>query len=191
MPQWRVIEGVTRGQGRGKTAGQMMDGTAQMATAEFDPAEHPRLFRAALGSFATGVTVVTAAGPDGPVGITANSFASVSLDPPLVLWSPARASRRFADFAAAGHFAIHVLAADQRPLAEAFTRSGHVHDWLPGPHGVPLIAGALAQFLCRTEAQHDGGDHLIIIGRVLAASRRDGAALVFQGGHWGGFTPEG
>jgi flavin reductase (DIM6/NTAB) family NADH-FMN oxidoreductase RutF len=84
-----------------------------------------RDLRDALGRYATGVTVVTTMTPHGPLGMTVNSFSSVSLDPPLVLWSPARKSSRFPAFEASSHFAIHILAADQRPLAEHFARNGH------------------------------------------------------------------
>jgi flavin reductase (DIM6/NTAB) family NADH-FMN oxidoreductase RutF len=173
---------------RDRTTG--MDGAHPPTTAEFDPAAHPRLFRQALGQFATGVTVVTTRGPHGPLGITANSFASVSLDPPLVLWSPARGSSRFPAFSAASHFAVHVLTADQRGLADGFTRAGGFEPpdgWQTGPHGLPLIDGALATFLCQTHARHDGGDHEIVVGRVLQALRGPEAPpLVFQAGAYRG-----
>lgn len=154
--------------------------------------ETRRLYRDALGSFATGVTVVTAAGPNGPVGITANSFASVSLDPPLVLWSPARSSSRFALFATVERFAIHVLAEDQAPLCRRFAKADHAFDgldWHPGTTGVPLIEGCLARFECSREAAHDGGDHLVILARVLQATVRPGMPLVFSHGRYGRFTP--
>jgi flavin reductase (DIM6/NTAB) family NADH-FMN oxidoreductase RutF len=172
-----------------------MDGNPTIMTGQFDPADHPRLFRAALGAFATGVTVVTTRGPDGPVGMTANSFASVSLDPPLVLWSPARASGRFALFAQAARFAVHVLAADQRPVADGFATSwtGPAGlDWDSDALGLPLFGGALARFQCDTVARHDGGDHLVIIGRVTAVDHAaTGQPLVFQGGRWGTISPAG
>ncbi|HPD91750.1 MAG: flavin reductase family protein [Rhodobacter sp.] len=159
--------------------------------ADFVPdAANSRAFRDALGAFATGVTVVTAPGAQGPLGITANSFASVSLDPPLVLWSPARASRRFDDLVAAPHFAVHVLAAAQRDLAAHFSRHAQGFD-LPGvafsAQGVPVLPGCLAVFECAREAVHQGGDHAIVVGRVLAVRHRKGAPLVFHGGHFGGF----
>ncbi|WP_226780936.1 flavin reductase family protein [Oceaniglobus trochenteri] len=151
-----------------------------------------RAFRDALGQFATGVTVVTTATPDGPLGITANSFASVSLDPPLVLWSPARAARRFPVYEAAQHFAIHVMGAEQAGLCNAFVRDGAAFgdlDWAPGPSGAPLIEGCLARFECERYAVHDGGDHAIIVGRVLNAQSRPGAPLVFSAGQYGGHSP--
>lgn len=159
----------------------------------FEPGpETARAFRQCLGRFATGVTVVTAAAPGGPLGITANSFASVSLDPALVLWSPAKRSARFAPFCAADVYAIHVLAAEQEALARHFARRGDgfgTLDWQAGPEGVPLLEGVLARFVCRRQAVHEGGDHAIIVGRVLEAAQRDGAPLVFLGGQYGGFAP--
>ncbi|WP_422121107.1 flavin reductase family protein [Paragemmobacter straminiformis] len=160
--------------------------------AEFQPAtSDPRLLRDALGRFATGVTVITCLTKDGPVGITANSFASVSLDPALVLWSIARSSSRFASFSAAQNFAIHILGADERDLAARFTRGGAGFEGLPlaaGHGGTPLIGGTLARFDCALDRALDGGDHLILLGRVLAASFRQGAPLVFSQGHFGGFA---
>ena len=159
----------------------------------FAPEAEPRAFRSALGSFATGVTVITARDAGGaPAGITANSFASVSLDPPLVLWSPARASRRFAAFAQAEDFAIHVLARDQQVVCDAFVKAQggfELVPWTEGPEGLPLLDGCAARFLCRREAMIDGGDHAILLGRVWSAARSDGAPLVFQGGRYGGFLP--
>lgn len=159
---------------------------------EFTPGDGAdRALRDALGRFATGVTVVTCATADGPQGITANSFASVSLDPPLVLWSIARSSTRYPAFSTARHFAIHVLAEDERDLAARFTRGGAGFDgldWTPGPGGAPLIGGTFARFDCRLQTSHDGGDHLILLGRVERAAMRDGAPLVFAQGHFGAFA---
>lgn len=158
-----------------------------------DPAD-PRLFRDALGRFATGVTVVTAReeGGGGPVGITVNSFASVSLDPALVLWSAARSSMRHRHFSAAPAFAIHVLGADQLEIAQRFTRSGHGFEGLAhrfNESGVPLIDDVLARFECITEATHEGGDHTIIIGRVSRFTLcQAGAPLIFFAGHYGGLA---
>lgn len=157
-------------------------------------AAHARALRDALGRFATGVAVITTMGPDGPMGFTANSFASVSLDPPLVLWSPARASVRYPVFAAAQHFAIHILAADQAVLCQRFIRGGAGFDGLTvvqNAEGVPVISGALARFECHQHATHDGGDHLIIVGRVLRFALTDAAPLVFAKGAYGGFAPLG
>jgi flavin reductase (DIM6/NTAB) family NADH-FMN oxidoreductase RutF len=148
------------------------------------------LMRRALGRFVTGVTVVTVPTSDGPMGITANSFTSVSLDPALVLWCPARSSRRFVHFADAPHFAIHVLGAEQLAVARHFAAGAGRFDETAGrsPEGVPLLPDPLARFDCALHAEHDGGDHVIVVGRVLRASLRDGAPLVFAGGDYGQFA---
>lgn len=159
---------------------------ASPAAAPFSPED----FRAALGQFTTGVTIVTARDPDGRlIGLTANSFNSVSLSPPLVLWSLARQSSSMPGFLAASHYAINVLAADQRLLAERFARKGidrfEGTPWRPGLTGAPVIEGAVAVFECRHRSQHDEGDHLIFVGQVEHCRRRLGAApLVFHGGRF-------
>ena len=147
-----------------------------------------RELRDALGRFTTGVTVVTTMTPRGPLGITANSFASVSLDPPLVLWSPARRSHRFPAFEAASHFAIHVLAAGQRALAERFARSGDDFAGLELGRGLgdaPLLEGCVARFECCHAARYDGGDHLIVMGEVLRLEERHLAPLIYHRGGYG------
>lgn len=154
-------------------------------------ATHARAFRAALGCFATGVTVVTIAGDPVPMGFTANSFTSLSMDPPLVLWSPAKRSSRFAHFAGARHFAVHILAEGQGDMIKRFIRGGLGFDGMSYHHnaeGVPLIPQVLARFDCAQYATHDGGDHLIIVGRVLRFMRAEGAPLVFTQGQYGAFT---
>jgi flavin reductase (DIM6/NTAB) family NADH-FMN oxidoreductase RutF len=170
----------------------MPDGTLPAETLPeklIDPAD-ARALRDALGRFATGVTLVTTLGPEGPVGFVANSFAAVSLDPPLVLWSPARASSRFAIFTGAEHFAIHVLEAGQRDWLARFTRGGAGFSGLDHSvttEGLPALSGALARFDCARHAVHDGGDHAIVVGRVLRVTVREGAPLVFSQGRYGGF----
>ncbi|AKS45788.1 NADH-FMN oxidoreductase RutF, flavin reductase (DIM6/NTAB) family [Octadecabacter temperatus] len=151
----------------------------------FDPTQDARAFRDALGAYATGVTVVTVPSADGPIGITANSFASVSLDPPLVLWSPAKSSKRFNYFTGAKHFAIHVLDAHQKQLCDGFTKNKSAFDGFDvsmNENNVPLIEGCLARFECSLHAEHDAGDHTIIIGQVTRAQSRDGLPLLFQSG---------
>lgn len=158
-------------------------------TESFAPTD-PRALRDAFGSFATGVCLVTTQGLEGPVGFTANSFASVSLDPPLVLWSPARASRRFGIFVAARHYAIHVLAADQAELVGRFARDGDGFRGLEhgsNDQGQPTLP-AIARFDCAAHAMHDGGDHAILVGRVLRVTLREGAPLIFSRGRYGGFA---
>ncbi|KFI31655.1 flavin reductase [Haematobacter massiliensis] len=150
--------------------------------------DHERDFRDALGRFATGVTVVTTQTAAGPIAITANSFAAVSLNPPLVLWSPARMSSRFDAFVAAERFAIHVLAAGQNDVARHFTKQGTDFTGVPlteSDTGIPLIEGCLARFECRQHAVHEGGDHVIIVGEVERAAYDDGKPLVFHAGHFG------
>ncbi|WP_240783973.1 flavin reductase family protein [Tabrizicola caldifontis] len=167
----------------------MPDGTASTELL-LDPSD-PRALRDAFGRFATGVTLVTTLGPEGPVGFVANSFSSVSLDPPLVLWSPARASSRFAIFTGARHFAIHVLEAGQRDWVARFARGGAGFAGLDHSltsEGLPALSGALARFDCARHAVHDGGDHAIILGRVLRMAVRAGKPLVFSQGRYGSFA---
>lgn len=154
-------------------------------------AANARLYRTALGRFATGVTVVTIMGPEGPMGFTANSFASLSLEPALVLWSPAKAAQRYPFFAAARHYAIHVLGQHHGELPGRFSRGGQGFDgldWRANAEGVPVLASALARFDCEQHATHDGGDHLIIVGKVLRLALEEGEPLVFANGRFGGFT---
>ena len=155
--------------------------------------ETSRAFRDALGRFATGVTVVTTDSEIGPLGITANSFAAVSLDPPLVLWSPARFSRRFDAFAGASHFAIHVMGEGQQDLGTRFASDGTAFaglDWELNDQRVPLINGCLARFECKTVATHPGGDHCIVVAEVTRASWRAGSPLVFSQGQFGNFKTQ-
>jgi flavin reductase (DIM6/NTAB) family NADH-FMN oxidoreductase RutF len=136
------------------------------ATAPFDP----RLLRDAFGCFATGVTVVTAQGPDGTrVGLTANSFTSVSLDPPLLLFCPASGASALPVLRRSQRFAINILDLDGQSVADRFTKKDidrfAGHDWQDWD-GVPVLAAAKAAFACTLHADHDGGDHRIIVGRV-------------------------
>ncbi len=153
--------------------------------------DETRSLRDAFGRFATGVCIVTTTGPEGPVAFTANSFSSVSLDPPLVLWSPARASRRFGVFAAAPHYAIHVLGAEQADWIARFSRTGAGFDGFDHAvtgEGLPILPGALARFDCAAHAAYDGGDHAILVGQILRVSFREGEPLVFSQGRYGRFA---
>jgi flavin reductase (DIM6/NTAB) family NADH-FMN oxidoreductase RutF len=147
-------------------------------------------YRAALGQFATGVTIVTAVDPQGRlIGLTANSFNSVSLTPPLVLWSLSKQSTSMPGLVAATSYAINVLGADQQLLAERFARKGIDRfdgvAWKPGLSGAPLLPGVVATFECKQRSHHDEGDHLIFVGEVTHCSRRLGAApLLFHGGRF-------
>ncbi len=148
-----------------------------------------RRFRNALGAFATGVTIVTTRSPDGDdVGLTANSFNSVSLEPPMVLWSLARASFSLAAFQANPWFAVHVLAADQDGLSHRFATRGaekFAGLTLERGHGeVPLLSGCSARFQCHTEFMYEGGDHVIFVGKVEAFDHFERAPLLYHGGRY-------
>jgi flavin reductase (DIM6/NTAB) family NADH-FMN oxidoreductase RutF len=152
-----------------------------------EPHIDPARLRAAFGHFATGVAIITTGGGPGRcTGMTVNSFASLSLAPPLVLWSIAKSSGSHAVFAGTGEFAVHVLKADQAALARQF--SAKVPDRFSGvafeasPTGIPLLQDYHARIVCRTEHRYDGGDHTIIIGKVLAVDEKDGDPLVFYRG---------
>jgi 3-hydroxy-9,10-secoandrosta-1,3,5(10)-triene-9,17-dione monooxygenase reductase component len=150
----------------------------------------PLAFRNALGSFATGVTIVTARDADGaPVGLTANSFNSVSLDPPMVLWSLSLNSGSLPVFRDAENWAVHVLAADQQAMSDRFaTPSIDKFDGLSlgdGPEGSPLIEGCAARFGCRARFEYEGGDHAIFLGEVVDFDRRDAEPLIYHGGQYG------
>lgn len=144
----------------------------------------PRAFRNALGTYATGVTVVTTVGTDGTlVGLTCNSFSSVSLSPPLVLWSLSLRSPNLSNFLQAPNFAINILAAGQANLARRFAQAVankfEGAGYQLGIAGVPLIDGAAAQLECRNETRYYSGDHVIFIGHVLRYACRDCVPLVF------------
>jgi 3-hydroxy-9,10-secoandrosta-1,3,5(10)-triene-9,17-dione monooxygenase reductase component len=146
-------------------------------------------FRRALGTFATGVTIVTtrdSAAQD--IGLTASSFNSVSLNPPMVLWSLARQSLSLPAFLGAEHFAVHVLAATQDDLAQRFaTRGADKFAGLlveRGPGDIPLLDGCAARFQCRTAYRYEGGDHVIFVGAVIAFDQFDRPPLVFHGGEY-------
>ncbi|MFU8877184.1 MAG: flavin reductase family protein [Wenzhouxiangellaceae bacterium] len=143
--------------------------------------------REALSAFATGVTVVTARAPDGrPVAMTVNSFTTVSLHPPLVLWCAHRDVGPFAAFNAARHYAVHVLHAGQQSLATHFARDiENKFDNIPfssGIGGLPLLDDFTARFQCRVERRLDGGDHVILLGHVLEFEHRPAEPLIFHGG---------
>ena len=149
-----------------------------------------RGFRAALGQFATGVTVVTTRAQNGDrIGLTANSFNSASLDPPMVLWSLKNDSANFGVFAEASHFAVNVLAADQVDVSQRFSREVEDRfaglDCSEGAGRAPIIAGCAATFQCRNVHRYSGGDHAIFVGEVLDFEVNDRTPLVF---HRGGYT---
>ncbi|MEJ2531575.1 MAG: flavin reductase family protein [Halioglobus sp.] len=147
-----------------------------------------RQLRDALGRFATGVCLITVVTESGQaLALTANSFSSVSLDPPLVLWSLQNSSDVYDTYASASEFAINVLALEQLDLSNLYARKGeHLLDpahYTLGQHGAPVIRDALVAFECGQHATHEGGDHLIIIGEVRSVTaREEGVPLLFFGG---------
>lgn len=153
-----------------------------------DPQNDPRGFRRTLGQFATGVTVVTTSTENGPVGMAVNSFAAVSLDPPLVSWSIRNESKNLKSFTEGNHFAISVLAADQVEVCSIFGRPQDgqfdLVPWSKSVHGDPLIGQALAHFECTVEEVVPGGDHQILIGRVQKFTRFSGEPLLFAQGQY-------
>lgn len=151
----------------------------------------PTVMREVLGHFVSGIVVITAIGPDGPLGFTCQSFASLSLDPPLVNFSPARTSSTWPRIRGVGAFCVNVLAADHQHVSAGFARSGVDKfagvGWRPAPMtGAPVLDGVSAWVECELWAEHDGGDHTIAVGRVLDlgadASR---LPLLFYRGRYG------
>ncbi len=152
------------------------------------PLDHRQL-RNALGSFATGVAVVTARCADGRLlGVTINSFSSVSLEPPLVLFSLGNHSPSLELFTQVTHFAINILAADQTELSQRFATSGSDKfaglAWQEGEGGAPVLPGCCAWFECENTARYPGGDHEIFLGRVLAYGQEQRSPLLFHRGRY-------
>ena len=144
-------------------------------------------FRQALGQFATGVCLVTLDDPElGPLATTVNSFSSVSLDPPLVLWSIQNSSDHLAVYTECQHFGIGILSSEQGALSSQYAqRGGHsvqAEHFATGPQGEPKLIDALAHFTCAAYAVHPGGDHQIIVGEVLQFESREAAPLIFYSG---------
>ena len=142
------------------------------------PTIAPAAFRRALGHFCTGVTVIAAAGPDGPVGFACQSFAALSLDPPLVLFCPGKASRTWPLIEAAGAFSVNVLAHSQQDVSSVFGRAGAdkfaTVSWAPSPRGAPVLDGVVTWIDCTLDQVLDGGDHWIVTGRVTALGEPTG-----------------
>lgn len=155
---------------------------------EGDPASDDRLFRRCLGQYGTGIAIITAQVDGRRAAVTVNSFASVSLDPPLILWSIAHTSRSFPLFTSGCPFAVNILSSKQMDVSRHF--SSKLEDkfadaaWSPGVFGSPLIAGCLAHFECETHALLEGGDHTIVVGLVKRASRFEGDPLLFSQGQY-------
>lgn len=160
------------------------------ATEARPPSFSPSEFRTALGMFATGVTIVTARAANGRVvGLTANSFNSVSLTPPLVLWSLSQAAASMAVFSTGSHYAINILSVEQHALAQRFATKNLDRwagvEYTEGHGGAPLLAGAAATFECFNRSRYDEGDHVIFVGEVERCTHRPEASpLLFHGGQF-------
>lgn len=155
----------------------------------------PRDFCNALGTYGTGVTIITATAADGkPYGITCNSFASVSLNPPLVLWSLGVYSSSLTVFQSASHFTVHVLGTSQQALANKFAKSSEDKftgvDWTPGLGNAPVLAESVANFQCRSVNRYYGGDHVIFLGAVEAYAYNAKEPLLFARGTYGQFLAD-
>jgi 3-hydroxy-9,10-secoandrosta-1,3,5(10)-triene-9,17-dione monooxygenase reductase component len=164
-----------------------MTAVPDVTPAAFEP--EPARFRQVLGHFCTGVTVITTADAGGPAGFACQSFAALSLEPPLVLFCPSRASATWPRIARAGHFCVNLLAAGQRELASAFGTSGEDKfagvRWSLSPSGAPVLDGVLSWAGCRVEAVHEAGDHFLVTGRVTElGAARPGEPLLFYRGRY-------
>ena len=151
-------------------------------------------FRQVLGHFATGVTVVTCLSEGQPLGLAVNSFTSVSLEPPLVAFCVATSSSTWPRLRASGSFCVNILAEDQEALSRTFAAPGRDRflgvGWRPAPSGAPVLADVLAWIDCTVEAEHQAGDHLIVVGRVRELDLlHEGRPLVFYRGGYGRFEP--
>ena len=154
------------------------------------PIVDPRVLREVLGHFASGVTVVTADTDDGPIGFTCQSFSSLSLDPPLIAFAPARTSRTWPRLREIGRFCVNVLAEGQDDVSQTFARSGADKfdgvSWTPSAHGSPVLAGVVAWIDGELWAEYEGGDHTIAVARVLdLGSHADRRPLLFHRGSYG------
>jgi 3-hydroxy-9,10-secoandrosta-1,3,5(10)-triene-9,17-dione monooxygenase reductase component len=154
------------------------------------PIVDPRLMREVLGHFASGVTVVTADSEDGPIGFTCQSFSSLSLDPPLIAFAPARTSQTWPRLRDMGRFCVNVLAEGQDAVSQNFARSGADKfagvAWTPSPHGSPVLDDVVAWIDGELWAEYDGGDHTIVVARVLdLGAHPERRPLLFHRGSYG------
>ncbi|MBP6514741.1 MAG: flavin reductase family protein [Steroidobacteraceae bacterium] len=154
----------------------------------------PAEFRRVLGHFCTGLTIVTGSLDGTPYGFTCQSFFSLSLEPPLVAFSPSRISRSYPSIRRSGAFCINILAEGQADLGQTFARSGIDKwsgvAWRAGTTGSPIIDGVLGWIDCSLEAEHDGGDHWLTVGRVVAMDAREGRPLLYFKGGFTGLAPQ-
>ncbi|MET0765700.1 MAG: flavin reductase family protein [Blastococcus sp.] len=159
-------------------------------TPDPQPIVDPQMMREVLGHFASGVTVVTAVTDEGPIGFTCQSFSSLSLDPPLVAFAPARTSRTWARLREIGQFCVNVLAEGQDDLSQRFARSGPDKfegvPWTLSPQGNPVLEGVVAWIDAELWAEYDGGDHTIAVARVLdLGAHPDRRPLLYHRGSYG------
>lgn len=161
------------------------------ATAQITPDNEidPKAFRRALGNFATGVTIITARAPDGTnVGVTASSFNSLSMDPPLILWSSMKDTPSCKLFETATHFAVNILSSDQMAMSNHFARQQEDKfasvEWEPGLGGAPLFENTAGRFQCESYDKLDGGDHWIFVGKVVAFDDNGRPPLCFHQGSY-------
>ena len=160
-----------------------------LPTDDPEAAERARQFRDVLGLFCTGVTVVTSVSDDEPVGLTCQSFSSVSLNPPLVMFCPSKTSRAWPLMRQAGFFCVNILSAEQQEISNAMATKGAEKfdgvDWRPSPTGAPVIDGVLGYVDCTIDTVHEAGDHYIVVGRVKELAMGDAAGadpiLFYQG----------
>jgi len=157
----------------------------------------PLDYRRTLGSYPTGVVIITGVAEEGPVGLAIGSFTSVSLDPPLVGFLPDKGSSSWPKIAASGSFCVNVLAADQLPVCQAFASKGGdkygACGWREAATGSPVLEGVLAWMDCTVERVDEAGDHWLVLGRIeeMAVERDDVGPLLFFRGAYGEFTPTG
>ncbi|MCF7548711.1 flavin reductase family protein [Pseudonocardia sp. WMMC193] len=154
----------------------------------------PQAMREVLGHFVSGVVVITSVGPDGPVGFTCQSFSSLSLDPPLISFSPARTSSTWPKIREIGRFCVNVLASDHSQYSNGFARSGTDKfagvSWTPAPSGAPILDGVSAWIDCTLWNEYDGGDHTIVVGRVAdLGADAERLPLLFYRGSYGITAP--
>ena len=164
--------------------------STQASLTELDPTD----LRRCLASFVTGVTVMTVLDADGkPVGLTANSFSSLSLDPPLIVWSLRTNSSSMPIYQQAQRFVVNILADDQVDISNRFAKSAPDRfngvSFQPGIDGVPLIDGCIAYLECKLEATYPGGDHLLFVGRIERIQQTERAPLAFVGGNYVAVKP--
>ncbi len=160
--------------------------------AQNDPEIDGATYRTVMGHFLTGVTVITATDGGDPVGMAASSFTSLSMDPPLVLFCAGTGSSTWPRIQRSGHYCVNILSSEQESVSRQF--ASKVPDkfagvgWAPGASGSPRLTDALAWIDCRIEAEHLAGDHVIVVGRVLALGHRDGEPLAYYRGGYGAFS---